>query len=57
MAKRYLLQAGAFANESEAENLKAQISLFAGMEARFVRSANCRTKASRYTGQPRPVKL
>ena len=50
----YLLQAGAFQNESEAENLKAQIA-FAGMEA-FVRSVNLPDKGTLYRVRLGPYK-
>lgn len=50
----YLLQAGAFQNESEAENMKAQIA-FAGMEA-FVRSVNLPDKGTLYRVRLGPYK-
>ena len=50
----YLLQAGAFQNESDAENLKAQIA-FAGMEA-SVRSVNLPDKGTLYRVRLGPYK-
>ncbi len=50
----YLLQAGAFQNEGDAENLKAQIA-FAGMEA-SVRSVNLPDKGTLYRVRLGPYK-
>ena len=52
--ENYLLQAGAFQNESEAENLKAQIA-FAGAEA-VVKSVNLPGKGTLYRVRLGPYK-